>query len=106
MLLLVWLLPPSYRTRNYFLAIDEVEWDYVGGSPTNNCTGEPWGYPETKYVEHKEGARIGSTYTKAVFREYTDAKFTTPKPRPEAHEHLGLLGPMLRAEVRPFFRPP
>ena len=64
-LLLVWLLPPVARTRRYYLAIDEVEWDYINGAANNTCTGEAWGYPETKYVERKAGARIGSTYTKA-----------------------------------------
>src|ERR1051325_9651725 len=36
---------------------------------------------------------------KAIYREYTDATFATRKPRPRQDEYLGLLGPILRAEV-------
>jgi FtsP/CotA-like multicopper oxidase with cupredoxin domain len=43
--------------------------------------------------------RIGKVYRKAVYREYTDGTFTQLKPRPAAWEHLGILGPVLRAEV-------
>ena len=38
-------------------------------------------------------------YHKAIYREYTDATFTTLKPRPPKWTHLGILGPLLRAEV-------
>ena len=34
-----------------------------------------------------------------IYREYTDATFTTLKPRPAEWEHLGFLGPLVRAEV-------
>ncbi|MGH7538908.1 MAG: multicopper oxidase domain-containing protein, partial [Gemmatimonadales bacterium] len=43
--------------------------------------------------------RIGRVYRKSVYREYTDASFTTLQPRPPEWKHLGLLGPVLRAEV-------
>ena len=42
---------------------------------------------------------LGRVYKKSVFREYTDATFTTLKPRPPEWEHLGILGPLIRAEV-------
>jgi FtsP/CotA-like multicopper oxidase with cupredoxin domain len=50
------------------------------------------------FTEHTE-KRIGHTYRKAVFHEYRDATFTTPKPRPAELAHMGLLGPVIRAEV-------
>ena len=40
--------------------------------------------------------RIGGTYLKAIYEEYTDKNFTTKKKKPE---HLGFLGPVIRAEV-------
>jgi FtsP/CotA-like multicopper oxidase with cupredoxin domain len=43
--------------------------------------------------------RVGRVYKKAVYREYTDSTFATPKPRPSEWEHLGILGPLIRAEV-------
>jgi len=50
------------------------------------------------FTEHAAD-RIGCTYHKAVFREYTDDSFRTLKPRPAELEHMGLLGPVIRAEV-------
>jgi hypothetical protein len=41
-------------------------------------------------------ARIGRVYNKVLYREYTDKTFTTAKSHPE---YLGMLGPILRAEV-------
>jgi FtsP/CotA-like multicopper oxidase with cupredoxin domain len=43
--------------------------------------------------------RIGSVYKKAVYREYTDASFSTLKVRPPDEQYLGILGPILHAEV-------
>ena len=43
--------------------------------------------------------RIGSKYKKAIFVEYTDATFKERKPRPAAWQHLGILGPIIHAQV-------
>eukprot|EP01048_Picozoa_sp_COSAG05_P018622 COSAG05_NODE_2755_length_2681_cov_3.287410_2_plen_303_part_00 len=43
--------------------------------------------------------RVGRTYLKMRFNEYTDHTFTTKKVRPADEEHLGILGPLIRAEV-------
>ena len=43
--------------------------------------------------------RIGRKYLKVVYREYTDAQFNKQKERSKAQEHLGVLGPMIHAEV-------
>src|SRR5579862_3384143 len=56
---------------------------------------EGWGEMFTKSGPHA----IGKVYRKAVYREYTDASFAKLKPRPSEWEHLGILGPVLRAEV-------
>lgn len=42
---------------------------------------------------------VPTTYVKTLYREYTDATFKTLKPRPVEWEHLGFLGPLIRAEV-------
>ena len=42
---------------------------------------------------------IGSVYKKARYVEYTDATFSTVKTRAADEEHLGILGPILKAEV-------
>jgi len=43
--------------------------------------------------------RIGRVYVNAQYRAYTDASFTTRKPIAERWRHLGILGPVIHAEV-------
>ena len=85
------------RTRTYFLAADEVRWDYAPLG-RNNITGQPFGEAENVFVQQGPD-RIGKVYVKALYREYTDASFTHLKPRPPKWQHLGLLGPVIQAEV-------
>src|SRR5215217_6899347 len=84
-------------TRTYYIAADEVAWDYAP-SGINEISGEPFGEQENVFVEQGPD-RIGKVYLKALYREYTDATFTTLKRRPAAWQHLGTLGPLIRAEV-------
>uniref|UniRef100_A0A3Q4ACE4 Plastocyanin-like domain-containing protein n=1 Tax=Mola mola TaxID=94237 RepID=A0A3Q4ACE4_MOLML len=39
-------------------------------------------------------------FTKVVFRSYMDSTFSTPEIHGEIHEHLGILGPVIKAEVQ------
>lgn len=79
------------KVHAYYIAAEEVKWNYRQGPGI--------------FVPHGEREinplpRIKSAiYRKAVYREYTDATFSTVKPRPPEWEHLGILGPVLRAEV-------
>ena len=85
------------QTRTYYIAADEVIWDYAPGG-INRITGKPFGDAESFWVS--TGPRqLGKVVKKALYREYTDATFTQLKPRPKQWEHLGFLGPLLRAEV-------
>jgi len=83
--------------RTYYVAVDEIEWNYVPMG-IDGMTGKPFDHMSMMYVEQGKN-RIGKTYRKAVYREYTDSTFTTLKKRTPQWEHLGLLGPVLRAEV-------
>lgn len=85
------------QVRLHYIAADEVAWDYAPAG-RNLIAGQPFGEAENTYMASGPD-RIGRVYTKSVFREYTDATFTTPVPRPELWRHLGLLGPVLHAEV-------
>ncbi|HSG82803.1 MAG TPA: multicopper oxidase domain-containing protein, partial [Gemmatimonadota bacterium] len=87
----------SGQVREYFIAADEVVWDYAP-SGMNQITGEAWTPFEASFMVRGRD-RIGSAYKKALYREYTDATFTTLKPRPADQEYLGFLGPVVRAEV-------
>jgi FtsP/CotA-like multicopper oxidase with cupredoxin domain len=80
---------PAPRVRIYYIAADEVVWDYIPRG--RNLTGMPG--PEN------EGGSNQTTYRKAVYHEYKDATFNALKPRSPEWEHLGILGPLIRAEV-------
>ncbi len=87
----------SGQTRTYYIAADEVKWDFA---PTgiNQITGKPFEGHDKLYVDNTSN-RIGKIYLKAQYREYTDGTFTTLKPVPDKWEHLGILGPVIHAEV-------
>ena len=85
------------KIRTYYIAADEVIWDYAPGS-INRITGQPFGDAESFWVANGPH-QVGKTVKKALYREYTDATFVRLKPRPTEWEHLGFLGPLIRAEV-------
>ena len=85
------------HTRTYFVAADEVEWNYAP-SGANAIAGKPFAGVELLFAG-TDPDHIGLVYRKAVYREYTDSTFTTLKPRAKEWEHLGIVGPLLRAEV-------
>lgn len=89
--------PATTQLRTYYIAADEVEWDYA---PTgkDEITGQP--FDEMADVFVKNGPdRIGRVYKKSLYREYTDSTFTTLKPVAPNWKHLGTLGPVIRGEV-------
>lgn len=88
---------PGGKIRTYYIAAVETEWNYV---PTgiDQMTGKPFEGEAKIWTEHGRD-RIGSVYRKAVYREYTDETFDAAKKRSKEWEHLGILGPLIRAEV-------
>ena len=86
-------------TRTYYLAAEDVLWDYAPSFPLDPMHNGPFTEAERVFVEGNQKDRIGHQYYKARYIEYTDASFTTVKKRPAEWEHLGLLGPVIRAEV-------
>jgi len=72
-------------TRHYYIAAEDVTWNYAP-SGHNLLNGNPVPQPWSRKLE----------WDKSRFIEYTDDTFTTQKPQPE---WLGILGPIIRAEV-------
>ena len=85
------------KTRVYYVAADEVEWDYAP-SGRDEAMGMPFDAIARQFTESGPH-RIGRVYKKAIYREYTDATFTKLKPRTPEDAYLGLVGPILYAEV-------
>ncbi len=89
--------PPAPRVRTYYIAADLGEWNYAP-SGRNETSGAAWDDVERPFMEG--GSQwIGRLSLKSLYREYTDSTFTTLKRRPPQWEHLGFLGPLIRAEV-------
>ena len=91
------------QTRTSYIAADEVTWDHVPGG-MDAITGKPFNSvglfvggpnPGAKPVEKP----VPTTYVKTLCREHTDSTFQTLNPRTPEWEHLGFLGPLIRAEV-------
>lgn len=92
--------PVQGEVRQYYIAAEEILWNYAP-SGTDTITNQNLTEPESaSEVFFEQGAtRIGGSYKKLVYREYTDASFTKKKERGPKEEHLGILGPLIWAEV-------
>ncbi|XP_006900063.1 PREDICTED: coagulation factor VIII [Elephantulus edwardii] len=77
------------KTRHYFIAAVERFWDY--GLSTS-----------LPAVRNRAQSDTDSQFKKVVFQEFADNSFTQPLYRGELNEHLGLLGPYIRAEVEDY----
>jgi hephaestin len=88
---------PGGKIRTYYVAAIETDWDYAP-SGMDMMTGQEFHGQTAIWTEHTKD-RIGKIYRKAIFREYTDDTFSAEKKRPKEWEHLGILGPLIRAEV-------
>jgi FtsP/CotA-like multicopper oxidase with cupredoxin domain len=82
---------PRGKVRTYYIAADEVQWNYLPTQPSYLLKGENE-IPPVPLAK-------SDTYLKSVYREYTSDTFKTLKPRAPALEYLGILGPLIRAEV-------
>uniref|UniRef100_A0A8C5IL58 ferroxidase n=1 Tax=Junco hyemalis TaxID=40217 RepID=A0A8C5IL58_JUNHY len=61
---------------------------------------QPRGFSKRKKSCVNDRGKHSWQYRKVVFREYLDEFFTQPVQRRELDEHLGILGPYIRAEVQ------
>jgi len=96
----LWALAPDAEaaTRTYYIAADEIDWDYMPQRTDVMMPGMPlMGYAKF-YATHGPHL-IGTVYRKAAYREYTDASFAHLKARGDDQAYLGLLGPVIHAEV-------
>ena len=118
--------PAPGVTRTVFIAAEDVTWDFapsgvnqISGTPFANYTGalaaeEPEVPIMTRRIAFDNASsatnplnftadpaavQIGTQYRKTLYVEYTDATFTTKKPAAPEWQHLGSLGPIIRAEV-------
>ncbi|XP_063045565.1 coagulation factor VIII [Engraulis encrasicolus] len=76
--------------RTYYIAAEEIMWDYGVTKP----------HQLIKPREMRRGYRkYFPAYKKAVYRAYQGRDFKEPVKPGEFDEHLGLMGPVLKAEI-------
>ncbi|XP_006903188.1 PREDICTED: hephaestin-like [Elephantulus edwardii] len=92
----LWLQPADGSTRVYYLGIQDVQWNYApkGSNVIMNQTLDNDRFAASFLKSDKN--RIGSTYKKTIYKEYTDSSYVDEVPQPA---WLGFLGPVLQAEV-------
>ncbi|KAL4691837.1 hypothetical protein H8957_002944 [Semnopithecus entellus] len=82
---------------HYYIAAKEILWNYApSGIDFFTKKYLTAAGSKSQLFFERSPIRIGGTYKKLVYREYTDASFQTQKAR---EEHLGILGPVIKAEV-------
>merc|ERR1712232_1071614 len=84
-------------TRYYYIQAEEITWNYTPQG-RNVVEDRDFDLYEQQYTTQQNN-RIGSTYKKARFIGYIDDNFETPLESIDAEAHLGLLGPIIRAQV-------
>ena len=85
----------SAVVRQYFIAADEVNWDYMPGGADKVGMAKAY----ARFFATRGPHLIGHVYRKAIYRQYTDATFRHLKPRKPQDAYLGILGPIIYAEV-------
>ena len=92
---------PTYsggQTRHYYIAADVVDWDYApsGQEPDHAARTSP----TTRTSSSAAGPAASDRCTRSRSTASTPTRPSrTLKPRPAKWEHLGMLGPVIRAEV-------
>ena len=82
--------PSQAKVRTYYIAADEVVWNYAPSG--KDLIGQ-------KALPPLLPLQLGWSYHKAIYREYTDGTFQHLKPRAPEDAYLGILGPVIHAEV-------
>jgi manganese oxidase len=86
----------SGNIRRYYVAAEQVTWDYVP-SGWDNWLGVPIEVsPRASVAGYTANGSLGTKWQKAMYRQYSDASFTNLVPQPAWQ---GLNGPTLRGEV-------
>uniref|UniRef100_A0A673KXS9 Hephaestin n=1 Tax=Sinocyclocheilus rhinocerous TaxID=307959 RepID=A0A673KXS9_9TELE len=89
---------PFGEVRQYYIAAEEIIWDY-GPTGINQYSGKKLADDSVSdtFFDNRND-RIGGKYKKVQYMEYTDDTFSKRKERTPEEQHLGILGPIIRAE--------
>uniref|UniRef100_A0A673H082 ferroxidase n=1 Tax=Sinocyclocheilus rhinocerous TaxID=307959 RepID=A0A673H082_9TELE len=88
------------KERRFYIAAEEMVWDYAS-SGMNYMTNKPLTEPDSDSEPYfsRDGGKLGGKYLKARYISYTDDTFTTKTHFAGSDVHLGILGPVIKAET-------
>uniref|UniRef100_A0A3B4G9M4 Ceruloplasmin n=1 Tax=Pundamilia nyererei TaxID=303518 RepID=A0A3B4G9M4_9CICH len=86
------------HSKTYYIAAMEIDWDYAPNRTWEVEMFRGMESPAPVFLD-KQGGFIGSRYKKVVYRQFTSDKFTKQVERTADMEHLGIMGPMIHANV-------
>ncbi|XP_049597125.1 venom prothrombin activator pseutarin-C non-catalytic subunit [Syngnathus scovelli] len=76
--------------RDYYIAAEEITWDYgIRKDPHLIKPGE----------KRRGMRKFLPEYKKVVFKAYPDKNFLEPNNRGELHQHLGIMGPLIKVQI-------
>ncbi|KAG7322312.1 hypothetical protein KOW79_013658 [Hemibagrus wyckioides] len=89
--------PLNGTVRKYYIAAEIVRWNYApSGTDSFTNASLTGNRSNSELYFGTDNGRLGGEYIKVVYRAYTDETFTE---NISTDAHLGILGPVLRAEV-------
>ncbi|XP_062287799.1 coagulation factor V [Scomber scombrus] len=86
------------RVWTYYIAAEEILWDYAP-----SMHGHIDADYKFQYLKQSP-TRIGGKYKKAVYTLYTNESFTERSETRQRRDELGILGPVIRAQIRDVIR--
>uniref|UniRef100_A0AAR2L1U4 ferroxidase n=1 Tax=Pygocentrus nattereri TaxID=42514 RepID=A0AAR2L1U4_PYGNA len=91
---------PSGHERHYYIAAEEHLWDYAP-SGKNVLTDKPLNATNSDSEQFftNKGGKLGGRYWKARYVQYSDSTFQKKLSQHGSEQHLGILGPVIRAET-------
>ncbi|HEX5495712.1 MAG TPA: multicopper oxidase domain-containing protein [Mycobacteriales bacterium] len=89
--------PAAPMLRQYYISADPVTWNYTPQG-RDLITGQPFTARQAALTLPGPN-RIGAVYEKSQYRRYTGPTFDTRRPPAPDEGYLGILGPVIRAQV-------
>ncbi|KAJ8412613.1 hypothetical protein AAFF_G00129490 [Aldrovandia affinis] len=91
---------PGGKIRQYYIAAEEQLWNYAPlGIDTLNNLSLVDTDRQSEVFFGSLGGRLGGVYKKVRYVAYTNENFTIKREQTAAESHLGILGPVIRAET-------
>ncbi|RXN25751.1 hephaestin 1 [Labeo rohita] len=87
------------KERRFYIAAEEMVWYYAPSGVNYMTDASLTDDSDSESYFSRDGGKLGGKYLKARYISYTDDTFTTKTHIAGSDVHLGILGPVIRAEA-------